>query len=145
MLNTIIKITIQTIALVLLLLINGHMALANSNQIESINMSNISPAEAKKLIKQHKNDQDFIIIDVRTLAEYEKGHIPQAKLLDSASPTLDQDLASLKRNATYIIYCRSGRRSLGIIEKMQNMGFSSVKNIEGGFSEWTKQGFEEEK
>lgn len=145
MLNTIIKITIQTIALVLLLIVNGHMAFANNNQIGNINMSNISPAQANKLIEQHKNDQDFIIIDVRTLAEYEKGHIPRAKLLDSASPTIDQDLASLKRNATYIIYCQSGRRSLGIIEKMKNMGFSSVKNMEGDFSEWVKQGFGEEK
>ena len=43
---------------------------SNKNSIDDI-----TPSEAKKLIEEHKNDSNFIILDVRTPWEFSDGHI----------------------------------------------------------------------
>ena len=74
------------------------------------------------------NDETFIL-DVRTPAEYNVGHLDGAQLLDfnagevtSAIPTLDPD-------AEYLVYCRSGNRAGQAIALMEQAGFTNVTNL----------------
>lgn len=141
MLNYIFKIVVSSIVFALLSLLLVQVAFSQNNQAGNKAMYKIPPAQFAEIIERHKDDPRFFILDVRTLAEYEQGHIAGSKLLDSASPLLDKQLLELEPNATYLVYCRSGRRSAEVAEKMEKMGFFLVYDLEGGLVEWTKQGF----
>lgn len=86
-------------------------------------------------------DGDYTLIDVRTEAEFEQGHIrgavwvPRGKLeFIAASGTLgdlDDDL---------ILYCRIDGRSCLAAHTLQQLGFSSARYLEGGFLKWVTAG-----
>ena len=139
------KKVMNSLVLALFFVLLAQPAFSQNNQPEGKLMSKIAPAQAAEIIERHHDDPRFFILDVRTLAEYEQGHIAGAKLMDSANPALEQELAKLERNAMYIVYCRSGRRSAQVVEKMQNLGFFSVYDLENGLAQWSKEGFALEK
>jgi rhodanese-related sulfurtransferase len=105
----------------------------------------ISPHQATKLISQRKDDPRFIILDVRTPAEYKGGHIKNAVLLDYYSKTFVVGLKSLDKAKTYLVYCRSGNRSQKTLLLMKNMAFQEVYNMGQGIAGWRFYGFRLEK
>ena len=92
----------------------------------------ISPAKAKERID---SGDEVIILDVRTKAEYDAGHIPGAILIPnetigSARPDLLPDL-----DAEILIYCRSGNRSRQAALKLIDLGYTKVYDF-GGIIDW---------
>lgn len=75
------------------------------------------------------------IVDVRTPAEYAAGHVAGAVNIDVQDPSFDASIQSLDKNATYAVYCHSGRRSSLATEAMAQAGFTNVYNLSGGFSD----------
>lgn len=108
-------------------------------QNEEIN--DINPKEAFKMIKENKNNLDLIILDIRTLAEYDDGHIERAENIDYSSFDFEETLEEMDRNRKYIIYCRSGVRSSNSCDIMKDLGFHDLYNIKGGIDAWKKMGF----
>jgi rhodanese-related sulfurtransferase len=45
-------------------------------------------------------------------------------------------LSELRKNLTYLVYCKSGNRSRAVVEIMSRLGFENVFNLVGGFSNW---------
>jgi intracellular sulfur oxidation DsrE/DsrF family protein/rhodanese-related sulfurtransferase len=79
------------------------------------------------------------IIDVRTAAEWRSSHIAGAKLENVGKK--DSFLASIaqwNKEDTYLLYCRSGRRSQQAMELMRAAGFSTVYDLAGGMLAWEK-------
>lgn len=74
------------------------------------------------------------LLDVRTSEEFSKGCLPSAKNLDYLSDSFIDDLLSLPADKTYLVYCRSGRRSLRVCTLMVNSCFSRVYNLDGGLN-----------
>lgn len=70
-------------------------------------------------------DDGIAFLDVRTPAEWAEGHVDGAQHLDVMDPGFDAGLASLDRNATYFVYCRSGQRSGQATSRMQAQGFTA--------------------
>ncbi len=104
-------------------------------------LKTISPKEASDLIAKHKNNADFIILDVRTPREFKSGHIEKAILLDYHSKTYTDELKRLDKTKTYLIYCRSGNRSGKTLNLIKDMGFSRVYNMDKGIKGWRSKGF----
>ena len=77
-----------------------------------------------------------VILDVRTPAEYQQGHIPHATLINFHDQNFSQQLDSLDKSKTYLVYCASGGRSSKASQLMTDKGFKSVDNLEHGFSQW---------
>ena len=71
-----------------------------------------------------------VIIDVRTPAEYAAGHIAGAQNIDVEAADFASKIASLDKEAPYLLYCRSGRRSAIAAEEMAKAGFTDV--VDGG-------------
>ncbi len=95
---------------------------------------NVSTLEAKILIE---NDRDAVLFDVRTQEEYSTGFIPGSINSDFIkTKEFEGDLDLMDKNRTYLVYCKSGKRSSRAYIKMKQMGFSSLYNIIGGFDEW---------
>jgi rhodanese-related sulfurtransferase len=76
---------------------------------------------------------DVVIVDVRTAAEFNEGHIVNALNIDVESINFDSDLAGLDKSFTYALYCRSGNRSSIAAGKMSEAGFTSILNAQVGF------------
>ena len=81
-----------------------------------------------------------ITLDVRTPGEFAEGYIQGARLIDFQSGNFENEIATLDKNATYAVYCRSGNRSGQAVKVMQDAGFSNVFNMNGGVIEWANAG-----
>jgi len=103
-------------------------------------IEDITPQEAFALIQDNQNNPDFVIIDVRTPEEFAEGHIENAVNLDYYSETFRDELNKLDKNKTYLIYCRSGRRSSNALSVMEELGFREAYNVLGGIIEWKAEG-----
>lgn len=105
------------------------------------NLSTISVAESHALIQTNSDNANFIVLDVRTPAEYAQGHLQQSRLLNFRSNEFAAQLNGLDKSKTYLIYCRSGGRSGQALQLMEQQGFKSVYNMDGGFNEWRDAAF----
>jgi rhodanese-related sulfurtransferase len=74
------------------------------------------------------------VIDVRTKAEYDVGHIDNALNMDFYSSDFSAQLNTLDKSGTYLIYCRTGHRSGQALDIMKGLGFTNVSDLRGGYS-----------
>ena len=88
--------------------------------------------EAEKLIEE---GTDYLIVDVRTKAEYDAGHIPGAILLPSEDIKEGKLDALPDQRQKMMIYCRTGRRSAASAEILAKKGYTNVCDI-GGIVDW---------
>lgn len=100
-------------------------------------LKTVSAADFLKVTKQSK----VIIIDVRRPDEFAAGHIAKAINLDYEAGVLKARFPKLKKNATYAIYCHSGRRSGLALAEMKAAGFTKVYNLDGGVISWASAGY----
>src|SRR5436190_347617 len=102
-------------------------------------LKNVGSPAFKTLIDEKKG----ILIDLRTTDEIErKGMIRGARQIDYFAKDSEKQIANLDKSKTYLIYCAGGGRSSECGELMQKMGFKEVINLEKGFDDWKKKGFE---
>lgn len=69
------------------------------------------------------------VLDVRTASEFAEGHVQGARNLDIQNGDFEKALATLDKDATYNVYCRSGNRSAAAVEMMRNAGFTNVVDL----------------
>lgn len=102
------------------------------------NGMDLSTTEFKEKIKSQPGN----VIDVRTLEEYNQGHL---KITDSQYDWMNgefQDaVEEMDKDQTYYLYCRSGNRSGQAARMMKDRGFENVYNI-GGFEDLVSGGLE---
>jgi rhodanese-related sulfurtransferase len=101
--------------------------------------TSISATEANEIILKNKDNRDFVVIDVRTPEEFNEGHIEGCINIDYKSENFNNEISKLQKDKTYLVYCRSGRRSKAAQEMMFNSGFNAVINLAGGFEDWKKE------
>lgn len=106
------------------------------------NGSSIDSKEAYGLIKA---DSNIAILDVRTAKEFADGHVAGAVNIDVNQTDFAQKIDQLDRSKTYIVYCRSGRRSRKAVGIMAAKGFKNLYNVSDGFVGWGKNGLPFEK
>lgn len=102
-------------------------------------VKNVDAATFKKYVDQ----QQTVLIDLRTPDEISrKGMIKGAQQIDFLDNNAEAAIQKLDRQKTYLIYCAGGGRSGDCSEMMEKSGFKSVINLEKGFDDWKKKGFE---
>jgi rhodanese-related sulfurtransferase len=84
-----------------------------------------------------ENDENAVILDVRTDAEVADGIIPNAIHIDiyKGQDFIDE-IETLDKDKNYYVYCRSGKRSGQACSIMEQLGFENAYNLEGGILEW---------
>lgn len=92
--------------------------------------------DSESFEKQFKEDKESVLIDTRTPAEYNDGHIPNSILMDMMSPDFSDEVEKLDKSKSYYLYCRSGNRSYHAGRMMKNLGFEKVYNLEDGIISW---------
>ena len=83
-------------------------------------------------------DTNVVVLDVRSPAEFQTGHIPGATNIDINSSKFSDKIAALDTNKTYLVNCAVGMRSAKAAKKMESMGFNKLYDLETGFDGWKK-------
>ena len=101
-------------------------------------LHNVTPEEFDQIIREHP---EYIILDVRTPAEYQEFHLKGARSMDYLGPDFLDQLDALSPDDTYLVYCRSGRRSVRACTLMRNAGITQLIHLDGGINAWTNTNF----
>jgi len=104
-------------------------------------IKDISVKEAYDMIQKNLENPNFIILDIRTPEEFNSGHIKGAINIDYYAPDFVEQLKSLDKNKTYLIYCRTGHRSGNAKSIFKQLGFREVENMVGGINRWKEEGY----
>lgn len=113
-------------------------------------------ADARRQIREitpsefASDTQGSVLIDVREPAEFETGHIASAVNIPrgvlefqvDAHPAVANvsDPALSHKEQPLVVYCRTGGRSALAALNLQRMGFTNVRSLAGGITEWTNAG-----
>ena len=117
--------------------LNENTAVIDEHQPDLNTARDISCSELNTLIQ---NRPDLIIIDVRTLQEWDQGHIPNAGRIDFLEDGFDAKAFALPKDRPIALYCAAGGRSADAMQKMKAVGFSELYNLRGGFYGWEDAG-----
>ena len=87
--------------------------------------------------EQYQNDENGVILDVRTEDEVAEAAIPNSINIDIylGQGFLD-GLEQLDKTKNYYVYCKSGGRSNQACMLMGQLGFDTTYNLLGGITEW---------
>ncbi len=105
----------------------------------SVDAGSFGDVTTKKASSMISSKKGLLILDVRTPEEYAKGHLVNARLMNYYEKTFKDQLKTLPKDRTVLIYCKSGRRSAETLAMMKELGFSSAYNMLGGFDAWSKE------
>ena len=84
------------------------------------------------------SEQKGTLVDVRTTAEFNQGHIDEAIHIDFLqSARFDQKFSEIDKSAPVFLYCAAGGRSNAAAQKLKNMGFLKIYDLKGGYSNYT--------
>lgn len=100
--------------------------------------SHIDAPAAAKIIA---NSPEVIILDIRTPAEFNEGHIKGALNIDYFAPDFDEQIAALDTRASYVLHCRSGGRSGRALSVLRENDLTDVTHLKGGILSWKEAGF----
>lgn len=93
----------------------------------------ITQDEAKSLMD---SENDYIILDVRTIEEFNESHIDGAILIPDYEINEKAEETLTDKNQLILVYCRSGRRSKLASAQLAKMGYTNVKEF-GGIIDWS--------
>lgn len=99
-----------------------------------VSAKDISQTQLQQIMK---NDKQVVLLDVRTVEEFEEAHIPNA--INIPHKELEARLAELSgaKNTQVVIYCRSGRRAEVARQLLVKSGFNQLDHLSGDFNEWS--------
>ncbi|MEM9838845.1 MAG: rhodanese-like domain-containing protein [Pseudomonadota bacterium] len=92
--------------------------------------------DAKEAAELLEARDDVIVLDVRTLGEFEKARIEGATQIDFRSSEFKSKAAKLDPNATYLVHCRSGGRSGRSLSVLKELGLENLYHLDGGLLGW---------
>lgn len=93
----------------------------------------VSQQEAAKLMEEQS---DYILLDVRTQAEFAQAHIPGAVCIPNETIGTEEIPELPDKNQLILVYCRSGNRSRQAAGKLAQLGYTNVVEF-GGINTWT--------
>jgi len=101
--------------------------------VEENTYRQISMKEAEEMMVIENN---YVILDVRTLQEYNEGHIPGAICIPNETIGSEEIPQLPDKDQLILVYCRSGNRSKQASQKLVQLGYTNVVEF-GGILDWT--------
>jgi rhodanese-related sulfurtransferase len=109
--------------------------------------------ETRKRVKEcgirdvkHKLDagEKFALVDVREESEFAAGHLPGAIHLGKGIIERDIERTLPDQRSPIVLYCGGGYRSVLAADSLQQMGYSNVVSMDGGWRAWVGAGYDTE-
>ena len=115
------------------------MGKKHSPQFEKISAAartKISEISVDDLKARLDSEKSFHLIDVREQYEWDDGHIQQAKHLSKGVIERDIEIAIPNFDAEIICYCGGGYRSALVAVNLEQMGYTQILSLAGGYRGW---------
>lgn len=96
--------------------------------------------EATGFAEKINTTQKPQIFDVRTPEEFTQGHIDDAVNVNWLGDNFVADAKKFDKTKPIFVYCKSGNRSKKATEKLNELGFKNIYELEGGFMKWSDEG-----
>lgn len=110
------------IFIIILLVLVIFITNIGSNKKSAINTTKISS------ISDIVQDENIVLIDVRTKEEYESGHIP--KSINIPYTEIENEV-DYDKDKPIAVYCRTGKRSKQTASTLEKMGYTKIYDIGG--------------
>jgi len=88
---------------------------------------------------------NLVIVDVRTPAEFQQGHVPNAINVPLSEIINNPAILTSSKGKPIVLYCRSGYRAGKAAEALQKDGYQNLRHLEGDMQGWLKAGLSVEK
>jgi len=92
--------------------------------------------DAQQFANKIKDDTQGTILDVRTPEEFAQGHIANAINIDWNNQEFEMQVKKLDHSKPIYIYCLSGGRSHAAAQKLHEIGFKQITELQGGMMKW---------
>lgn len=102
---------------------------------DSSNSSSYQQVDAETAKELMDTEDDYVILDVRTQAEYDESHIPGAILIPHDTVATAAEDALPDKGQLILVYCRSGNRSKQASQALVDLGYTNVVEF-GGINSW---------
>ena len=105
-------------------------------------LAEVELIDASVLKKRIENtDNNLILLDVRTVKEYQSGHIKNSINIPHDQLILNVNVLDQYRNQPIVVFCRSGRRAQLVIDTLIENKFDQIVDLEGDILAWKTSGF----
>lgn len=105
---------------------------ASQSDSQSGSYQQISSKEAEAMMEE---EEDYLILDVRTPEEYEEAHIPEAVNVPNETIGTEEIPELPDKEQLIFVYCRSGNRSKQASQKLADLGYTNIIEF-GGINDW---------
>ena len=86
-------------------------------------------------------ENGFTILDVREGDEFEQGHLNKAVFIPRGFLEQKIEKTITDKTKPIVVYCAGGTRSALAAKTLQDLGYTDVYSMRGGFNEWKNNGF----
>lgn len=86
------------------------------------------------------NREDALVVDLRPIAEFEKGHIPGAKNVQVSQFDPESRQLAAARSLPVVLVCKAGQASGDAARRLRKAGFERVFVLDGGIGAWQQAG-----
>jgi molybdopterin/thiamine biosynthesis adenylyltransferase/rhodanese-related sulfurtransferase len=96
---------------------------------------------AVRSLTETPDAQGTAIVDVREQDEYVQGYIPGATWIPRGFLEMKIEDLVKQKDAPIILYCAGGNRSALAAKNLEDLGYTNVQSMAGGFTAWKRSGF----
>jgi Rhodanese-related sulfurtransferase len=86
------------------------------------------------------NRENALVVDLRPIAEFEKGHIPGAKNVQVSQFDPENRQLAAARGLPVVLVCKAGQASGDAARRLRKAGFERVFVLDGGIGAWQQAG-----
>ena len=116
------------------------MTRINRDQLVAIAKSQIVETTPQALSQRLRNGSSPLVVDIREREEYEQGHVPGALFIPRGFLELRIEQHAYDPATPIVLYCAGGVRSALAARNLQEMGYTQVESLIGGFGGWRGAG-----
>lgn len=98
---------------------------------------------ASAFAERIKTQPDLQLVDVRTPEEFNAQHIANAKNINWNASDFEANAKKLDKSKPVFVYCLVGGRSKKAAEKLHELGFAEIYDLDGGMMKWNAAGLSE--
>ena len=101
--------------------------------------SAVNTIDAKSFAEKLKTNENPQLLDVRTPEEYSVDHIDNAKNVNWNGDDFVAKVNSYDKSKPIFVYCKVGGRSAQAANKLAELGFKEIYNLNGGIMKWNAE------
>jgi adenylyltransferase/sulfurtransferase len=117
------------------------MSFITGDQLVAKLRKEIKEIDVHQLAEELKNNKDLVLIDVREHDEWIQGRIEGSLHLSRGFLELQVENFVADRGCPIAVTCAGGVRSLMAVRSLEEMGYTNVVSVAGGFSGWKNAGY----